>query len=301
MEQVLKHNLPFVEYASDSGTMNSSALKFLLQSPRKFLAYLLDREEPDENKEADHLRFGRAAHLMFLEPKRFKELYVVQPEFTGLTKDGKISANCKESREKKAAWLDSQNSDAVILKQDELDSLVGMVESVMSHSVASLLLKNGEPEVSGWFTDDETGVNCRFRADYISKDSDGNVHLIDLKTAREGDAGLFSKQIHSLKYYVQMAFYYDGITKLLGREPATATFLVVEKKYPHDTYVYECDDDMIEKGRVIYKHALRIYKRCLKENDWPGGQSRAQMISLPRYSEFDSLPEFEFKKQQEQI
>lgn len=295
MQERLEHSVPFYEYADERKSMNSSALRKILKSPRHFLSYMLDQQEDEEEREKEHFRFGRAAHLMMLEPARFRELYVVMPVFTGLTKEGKESTQSKEARDKKSLWLNNQKPDAVILTEKEMVDLTGMVESVMSHSIAANLLQDGSPEVSGWFTDDETKVNCRFRADYISKDREGQVHLIDLKTAREGSAGLFSHEIHRLKYHLQMAFYYDGLTKIMKKEPQTATFIVVEKTPPYEVYVYACDDNMIDMGREWYRQALRIYKRCVETNQWPGAQNQAQMISLPKFAQMDTFPEFDFK------
>jgi len=285
---------PAERYHANRDTISSGGLKKVLRSPKHYLSWLLGLEE-DEEGEKDHFRFGRAAHMMLLEPRKFRDLYVVEPEFVGYTKDGKESKNSKEAKDKRAKWREDQHPDAQIITQDEQKHLIGMIESVMEHSIARNLLVDGRPEVSGYFKDPDTGIYCRIRPDYLSLDKDnGGTHLVDFKTSRDVRAGMFSNDIWRMLYHLQMAFYYDGLTAINGKQPESASFIVVEKTPPYECAVYVADDQMLAMGRQWYQHGLRLLKRCIETNQWPGVQLQAQMISLPKRAEYDQFPEFEF-------
>ena len=89
-----KHPEPWIGYMEsdtyhgDKERISSSGVREILKSPRKFLQMWLEGDT-DEDQEADHFRFGRAAHLFILEPEKFRQVYVVEPEFTAFTKQGK--------------------------------------------------------------------------------------------------------------------------------------------------------------------------------------------------------------------
>lgn len=287
----LVYELAFEEYLRDAKCMNSSSIKKILEGPRYYLSALAGQEEKEDK---DHYRFGRAAHLAILEPNKFRNLYVIQPEFTGLTQAGKESPNSKAAKEKRKKWREQLPSDALILTQQEHDDLTCMVESVLEHPQASMLLRNGRPEVTGRFTDPETGVRCKIRPDYLTFDKDEQIYVVDIKTTRNSSPGLFSNDIWKFKYHLQIAFYYDGIKAITGKEPEAAAFISVEKTAPYSTHVYWADDDMLAQGRQWYQHGLRIYKKCIETGKWPAPQEEAIMLSLPKKSEFDQFPQFDF-------
>ncbi len=283
-------------YHADRTRMSSTGIRKMIHSPRKFLTFWSDLDSEDE-EEKDHFRIGRAAHLLLLEPQKFKELYVIEPVHTGMTKAGKptTSSNSIEVQEAKAKWRASQSPGAVIVTQEELDNLVGMMEAVLEHPVASGMLKEGKPECTLQWTDEETGVMCKGRPDYIVNDKENNLHLIDFKTARDIRPGIFADDAYRLRYYVQLAFYHDGLVRALGRQPQSITIIAVEKKAPFEAVVYPLEDAWFEKGQIAYRHALRLYRKCRDTGKWPAFQQNAQLLSMPRKAEYESLPEFSFE------
>ncbi len=272
-------------YHADRTRMSSSGVRKMLHSPRHFLTFWAGLDDEDQDK--DHFRIGRAAHLMLLEPKKFRELYVVQPDFGAM--------QSKTNRHARDVWRASQLPGAVIVTQEELDDLVGMIEAVLEHPVASGMLKDGKPECSLQWTDEETGVMCKGRPDYIVNDNNGNIHLIDFKTARDIRAGIFADDAYRMRYHVQLAFYHDGLVRALGRQPSTITIIAVEKKAPFEAVVYPLEDLWFERGQLAYKHALRLYRKCRDTGKWPRYQQNAQLLSMPRKADFESLPEFSFE------
>jgi len=286
--------MPAEQYHADKERMSSSAVRKLLHSPRQFLASWTDMEVEDEEKEPDYFRFGRAAHAMLLEPEVFRRLHVVEPVFTGMTKDGRESTQSKEAKDKKKKWYEDVDPAAMIVTEKEMQSLLGMVESILEHKIACNLLQNGQPEMTIHWVDKETGISCKARPDYLAKDKSGGIHVIDFKTTRDIREGIFSDAIKRHKYFVQLAFYYDAVAAAIGREPESITIIAVEKTLPYECAVYPLEDSWLARGRIEYRHALNLYKKCMTENKWPAFQSTATMLNAPAYLQNETLPEFDF-------
>lgn len=281
------------DYHNDREAMSSGALRKILKSPRSFLShwYGLDEEE-----DKDHFRVGRAAHLMLLEPQLFRKLYIIEPIFEGFTKKGELTTNpnAHEVKEAKRLWYEKLEKGALVLKQKELDDLVGMIDSVIEHPIASRMLRNGKPECSIKWVDPESGVLCRARPDYIVDDKTGALHLIDFKTTKDIREGIFANDVLRMMYHVQLAFYHDGIVQALGRQPTTITLIAVEKTAPFEAAVYPLDDEWFEQGQLFYKHALKLYAKCRETGIWPAYQKNAKVLRMPSKGNLIELPEFDF-------
>ncbi len=285
----LSHEL----YHADKTRMSSTAVRKLLRSPRNFLNSWFDIEK-DIDDDEDHFRIGRAAHMMLLEPDLFRKRHVVMPLFEGLTKEGKMSAQSKDAKDKRAAWIAQQEFGSLIVTQPELDMLIGMIEAVLEHPVANGMLSKGKPECSVHWTDPATGVMCKARPDFILEEANGDIHLVDFKTTRDIRPGIFAYDIERYGYHTQLAFYHDGIVAALGKQPQSITLVVVEKNAPYEAAVYPLHDDWFEEGQRQYRHALQLYKKCREQNKWPAFQSNAQMLNMPNRHKDNSLPEFGF-------
>ncbi len=280
------------DYHGDKQRISSTAVRQMYASPKGFLHKWLNTVEEDD---ADHFRIGRAAHMMLLEPDKFRKLNIVMPEFTGLTQDGKVSAQSKEAKNKRDKWISEQAFGALIVSAAEMDMLVGMIEAVLEHDTARGMLSKGVAECSILWVDQDTGVACRARPDFIVTEDNGDVQLVDFKTARSVAPGLFAYAIADHGYHVQMAFYHDAYMAATGKQPQSISFITVEKEAPYEVAVHVMDDDMYAEGQRQYKHALKLYKKCRETNKWPGIQQNAQMISLPSKYLNNPLPDFGFE------
>lgn len=288
-------DLPAEQYFADRTRINSSAIKKILRSPRHFLTDWFGGVDEDE-EEPDHFRIGRAAHLMLLEPQIFRELHVVEPEFIGLTKDGKPTKNpnALDVKMQREQWRAKQKPGAIILTQEELDHLVGMIEAVLEHPIANSMLKTGVAECTIHWTDRDTGVKCKGRPDFLTFEDGGEFHLLNFKTARNIQPGVFADDALRLQYHLSEAFYADGLLEVYGRLPSTMTLFPVEKSPPYEAAVYPLEDAWFEQGRAMYKHGLQIYRRCRDTGRWPAYQQNAQMLSMPNRAKYMMLPEFDF-------
>ncbi len=296
MKTFIDYDCPAETYHSDKTALSSTGLSRVIVSPRHFLANWMCLESGPDDEEPDHYRFGRALHLMILEPAKFQQLYVVEPVFEGLTKDGKMSTQSKAAREKRDAWWASQSKEAIAITIDEQEKLNFMYESIMDHDVARNMFVNGKPEVSCWWKDPETGIRCKARADYIFFDPDGGYSIIDLKSTRHEEVGGFAKDIHNKRYYLRLCHYAMGFTEALGRAPNELIFVSSSKKHPFTTRTHFMVDRDIEIGHSHRRYAMALLRKSLELQQWPGPQNSIEPIHMPGYAADEELPSFEYKE-----
>lgn len=207
------------------------------------------RKCPVDDDKLKTLDFGDAMHAICLEPDRLKGEFVVMPSLNLRTNAGK---------EEKAAFL-AENEGKKILSADEHKKLTLMFESVMAHPQARDIIEaQGFAESSWFWTDIDTGVNCRCRPDKLIW-----RRAVDVKTTP--DLSKFKYSIDDYRYYVQNAFYCDGLEANKIDSPYME-FLVIQKTIDCGRYpVMVCclPDDVVEYGRMIYKRDLEAYNRYL--------------------------------------
>lgn len=208
------------------------------------------RNCPQDSKKMSTFDFGDAMHAICLEPDRLKSEFVVMPELNLRTNAG------KEERDSFIA----ENAGKKILTADEHKKLNLMFDSVMANPEARKLIESAGLAESSWFwTDSDTGVDCRCRPDKLVDNL-----LIDVKTT-DTIAG-FAKSVDMYRYYVQDPFYCDGL-EANGLDDASMVFLVIQKtveigRYP--VVVRRLPIEAIEYGRMEYKRNLDEYRRFLE-------------------------------------
>lgn len=283
----------FEFYLKDATHFNAGGVVEMLDSPRNYIYGVAGyHETPDE--EPDYFRFGRAIHMAVLEPDRFRRHFICEPRFEGETEKGEMSTRSKKAKELRAEWFADLPADALVLSEKELNILLEIIDCLLEHPQASNMFKNGKPEVTGRFTHPIYGVNCKIRPDYLTVLPNGEIYFFDLKSTRSADARLFSSESARLLYHVKMSFYWDGLTEIFGRPPTACALIPVEKNIPSRAEVYWLNEDDLAKGRRKCHYAFETLLKCVNNNKWPRRKAVAQMLSLPNYTEDESLPEFEW-------
>lgn len=203
--------------------------------------------EVDDDKTAT-LDFGDAMHAICLEPDRLKSEFAVMPELNLRTNAG------KEAK----AEFEAEHAGKKILTAEEHRKLHLMFDSVMSHPQARELIEaDGVCEGSYFWTDPETGLDCKCRPD---KEIESRSLLVDVKTTDTLEKFCYS--VEDFRYYVQDPFYCDGVAKFKG--PQQMAFLVIQKhincgRYP--VRVVRLPEEAIMYGRICYMSDLRKYQR----------------------------------------
>lgn len=246
--------------------ISNSKLKPLEKSGAHFLAAL---DEPSKTTPAQHM--GKLIHASVLEPKKLKERY----EFA----TRKLDMRKKEDKEYKASVIESGRELVAI---DDAMKVAQITGKVQLHEGASKLLFDleGSAEVSAFWTDEETGVECKGRFDYLTDSG----FIVDLKTTVDADEENFKRTIANFKYYRQAAMYIDAYQTIKKQACKGFIIVAVEKESPYEVACYRINDAAIEQGRREYKALLRTYKACKDNNSFKGYSPLIEDVGLPLWA-----------------
>lgn len=260
------YDLPNAEYhASDA--ISKSGLDEIAHSPAHYKA--MKEAQEDDKQDSDALIFGSAFHDYILLPNTFQQTYVVLPEdFNGRTKEGK--EHLEELKE----------ANKVILKHEWMNDIEKMAASLANHPKSSTLLNGGSPEVSIFWNDKATGIDCRCRPDYIHSKG----ILVDLKTTLDASPKAFARAVVNHRYHVQDAFYSEGFKQATGSYPHGFVFIAVEKKPPYGVACYELDEDAKLFGRELYENDLNTFLEAKTTDIWIAYSQEIETLSLPAWA-----------------
>lgn len=265
------------DYHADKTAVNSSSLKKILKSPLAFHdAFYGKPKEP-----SDTMKFGTLAHLAILQPDKFKKSYVVMPEFVSKKADGTVtdSKNTIYYKQQVEEWKSSLLPEAVVVTQEEQEKLFRTVDAILKHKTARNLLKDGSPEVCGYWRDEETGIKCRMQADFISFNANA---LIDLKTTSDCSWDSFRRSVENYNYPFQLAMYSNGIKNITNIKPDFHIWIAVENVAPYEVMVYEMSPQYSEIGEWEYRQALKKLNECLNKKAFLPAQTEIE-IGEPSY------------------
>jgi hypothetical protein len=269
MENVGLLSMPADQYHAHSAVGHSGLVR-IMRSPAHYQEYVGNPPEP-----TPAMQFGTAFHTVLLEPDLFGKTFVVAPKFDRRTKEGKAAAE---------AW-EAEHAGKTALTAEQMNAIEQMVASVKQHAGAAGLLANGMAEMSGFWTDPDTGIQCKCRPDFLSMAGETVTGIVDVKTCCDASADGFARAIATLGYDVQAAFYQDGLGAMTGRT-IPFYFIAVEKDAPFAVAAYKASDEVIEVGRSKYRGALQLLKWCRENDRWPAYQpnGEVEVINLPRWA-----------------
>jgi hypothetical protein len=259
--------VPFEKYFAWSNC-SKHMLDAVARSPAHLRAAL---EQP--RKRTPAMTFGAAVHAAVLEPAEFPSRYRQKPQIMD-----------KRTKAGKAAYEAAEAAGLTLLKEEEWVAILAVRDAIRTHPFASILLapEDGEAEVSISWVDEETGVPCRARPDFLNHAH--NV-VVDLKTAQDASMGVFARACANYTYHLQAAFYLDGMAAV-KRPHDKFIFVGAEPEPPWAVACYELAEEDLRIGRVRYRHALAIYQQCLATNHWPGYAPEVRVIELPGWAKF---------------
>jgi hypothetical protein len=300
------YNIPEIEYRNDSA-VSKHGLDSLAISPLHFWAYYLNPERPIR-KDTPASVLGKAIHTSVLEPQRFEEEYIQEPDskdFKGVLVSADDYKNeCRKrglkltgTKEQLKTAILASGGDSSLFWENRYETLTkgktvlptqswrvtqAITGRVRKHPAASDILKYGQAEQSIFWMDEETGVGCKGRIDWltdVSESTDAGI-LFDLKSTLDASPEGFQRSISKYRYYVQAAMYIDGL-RALGYMPKAFIFAAWEKKSPYASALYYATPEMLEAGRQEYRRLLKIYADCLSSDKWPGYSQEILPISMP--------------------
>jgi|TARA_R100001163_G_scaffold12521_2_gene11639 hypothetical protein len=238
--------------------VSQSELKVAMDCPQRLEAMRRGIRQP----ETPAMFEGKLLHSSGLEPDTFEQTYAVCGPRN--TKAGK-----EQAKEIEAAGQ-------IAITQTQWNKAMGFRLALAQNPLASFFLSSGEPEVSIFSEDEETGLAIKGRLDWIQP----NGTIVDLKTVGAGKASPkeFAKQVASFKYHVQAAHYLELA------QADRFVFIVVEREAPFLISCVELDQAALIEGENIRRRALRLVADCELSGDWPGYTPELQTLSLPSWA-----------------
>lgn len=275
-------NLSNEDYHSDPAISNSN-IKDLLMSPMKYW-----RNSPLNPKRKSRgtksKTIGSALHCYLMEREKFWQEYVVLPELE-IDSDFYRTQSQKEDFlqnfelfASKGAKTFKYRGNKTKLSESEFEEIKEMVDYFESLPTAGELFKDGYMEVSIFWRDEETGLMCKCRPDYLTSN-----YIADYKSISSIDQ--IKNSIGNYDYYLQQAFYLEGLTQFrkFYRENWKGKFEGSKgvdelTQNNHSNFIFafqEKEDllvrlktfreDVVESSRDLFRRGLEIYKQNIEK------------------------------------
>jgi hypothetical protein len=246
--------------------LSKSGMDHLAKSPEHYRSYLV---EPREETEA--MRVGSALHKLALEPDTFGAEFAAAPAVDRRTKEGKAEY----------AAFEAASAGKTVLSAKEYALAQNMANSIRRRAFPSAAIKAaGEAEASFFWKDTSLGTLCKCRPDYLRNDG----YIIDVKTTEDARPAHFERSAEKYRYYVQAAFYAQGVEAVTGEKIRDFLFIVAEKSPPFAVACYYADDEMIRAGNEEVRRCLALYEECAGTGVWPGLDGEPIRLSRPRWA-----------------
>ena len=220
--------------------------------------------QPFQDTEATVL--GRAAHHILLGESDFSKHFVIRPD---MAPDGRAwngnNHTCKD-------WLVEQElAGLTVLKPEQVEYIKGMSKSLSAEPIIQGGILNGEVELSMFYQDKETGIWVKSRPDAVPNGSDAS----DLKCVSDISDDGISRGLGDRGYHQQSAIVSEAMLHVFQRQMENFFLIYVEQKRPHSVRIDTIDPEDIAAGIHENRAALRLLKRALETDYWPGPKNVA--------------------------
>lgn len=249
------------------GLVSKSALDLVHRSPLHYKDWVDGAQE----EQTPALLFGSAFHCALLEPQRFAATYTVEPDFG----DCRFKANKQERDDWRAA-----HGHKTALSNDDGARITAMVDAVRKHPLAGRIISGGKPEVTARWVDEETGLECKCRADYFVEKK---AMVADVKSTLDARRDAFRKDVAKYTYHWQDALYRSGF-KAVGAEVRHFIFVAVEKTPPFAIAIYALDPEAVLHGATSVRRTINTLAECVKSGRFPGYSESIQEIDTPPWA-----------------
>ena len=261
----------------DGPGISSSELKYCLKAMALYEAY---KRGVVSFEETEAMRLGTAVHKMVLEAYDFGNEIVVHKKF---------GRGAKEQAAKVEFY--KENPGKTVITPEQYEHCRHMTDSLLALDEIQLIMKVGQPEMSGYYIDkgDEfnrgTGMLCKYRPDWTHPKL-----LLDVKTTLDISAPAFARTMHRLSYHVSAAHYLAGHKEATGKELDTFVFACVEPDPPYLACLYRLNLESLELGIEQRRAALNGILHGRETDEYPlYNNGVSQEIGLPAYAFYESI------------
>lgn len=249
------------------GVANKSGLDEIDRSPDHYKTWIDGRN----NAVTPALLFGSAMHTCILEPHRFLQEYIAEPDFG----DKRFKENKARSEEWKAKAVGKKT-----ISTDDARHLDNMFAAVHDHEIVGNMIRNGVPEATIKWVDEETGLVCKVRPDYYVEELE---MVVDLKSTQDAREWAFAKSVADYRYHVQEALYRRGFDAV-GHPIKHFLFVAIEKVPPYGIATYHLDNEALAAGQEDMLANMKKLAECIEKGVFPSYPPNIRTLSLPSYA-----------------
>jgi hypothetical protein len=226
------------------------------------------------------MAFGTMTHTALLEPLTFDQRYLMAPDVS------------KNSGVWKAFLVECADRGALPCTQSDREAAFACAENVRNHPTAGPLFASGYAEVSCFWTDPRTGLECKARIDWIHPVGKG-VQLVDFKTSQDASRAAFRRTVTNLGYHFQADWYEGGYALAAGAPVSPMLFVVVETEPPYAVACYTLDRWFMAQAAKRNHDIRTLWKHCLDMGEFPGYDPAISDLDAPRYALDEELRELQ--------
>jgi hypothetical protein len=203
------------------------------------------------------MEIGTLVHAAILEPERIDEMYVIIPESLLSGANRAI-----QSKEAKAFVAAGQAEGKHVVKEDEIEMIRAMAESVRA-TVGPWLGTGALTERTIIWQHPATGLMCRCKPDWIRPTKNGTAIAFDVKTTGDISEHGFRGTMESFAYWLQDAHYSEGIAAVTGKPVEQFIFVTVEGEPPYQCRPFQLDDESREASVVARERLIVDLAECM--------------------------------------
>jgi hypothetical protein len=246
---------------------NSIAKILITQSPshaRALHPRLNPQHTPDESPRFD---IGSAAHALLLEGDNEAIQVIVADDWR---KKATQEMRDQARADNKYPILDKHFGDLV--------SMVDVAKEFIAGSELAGILEDGQAEQT--FIWQEGEIWCRVRTDWLATD---HRLMLDYKTCASAAPDSFHRQINTMHYDLQAAFYKRGLTAVGGPEDAEFIFLAQEIEPPYACSFHSLSNTFKAIADDKVRQAIEIWQECMATDTWPTYTNRICCAEPPNW------------------
>lgn len=214
-------------------------------------------------KETRAMALGTLMHLLLLQPHR---------EATEV----KVWDESRQTNAWKA--FKKEHEGRIITDSDELKQGRLMVSSALKNTLIQKgFRQQGQAELEFFGIDPEFDCPIKCTFDWITDDL-----IFDPKKTGNTIREFERSSIWDYDYHVQAAFYLRCAEIMDGKSRQFA-WPVIEDAPPYAAQLILPPQSILDEGKRKVEDMLRIFSRCIKENDWPGYNDEMKIAEVPEW------------------
>jgi len=221
----------------------------------------------NEDEEIDSTTFGTLVDILLTQPGRFEDAIAVKPD-TYASDEGEKPWNGNSKVCK--AWLKEHEKCLVVSRKEHSDAGLA-VARLQSDPAISGFLKGCQCAVmvTADYHDADTGLIVPLKC-LIDIVPQHEKSLADLKTTRNAGHRKWQRDVFDNGYACQAALYLDCYVAATGEDRVDFRHVLVENVFPFQVGRRILTEDFLNVGRAQYLSALRLYAKCVNEQQFPG-------------------------------